>query len=62
MKNQKLGMDLEKVERKAVDREKQLEQTFKKSENDFKLKNDKLSEQIEKLTSSMESLNQKYSD
>jgi hypothetical protein len=32
MRNQKLTMDIDKIERKAQDREKQLDQTFKKSE------------------------------
>jgi hypothetical protein len=31
MKNQKLTMDSEKIERRAQEREKQLDQTFKKS-------------------------------
>lgn len=46
MKNQKLTIDIQKIESKAQSREKQLEQAFKKSEIDFKLKNDKLAEQL----------------
>lgn len=36
--------------------------TFKKSESEFKLKNDRLSEQIEKLTTELDMMKQKYSD
>ena len=50
MKNQKLSMELQKIERKSQEREKNLEQVYKKADIEFKLKNDRLTDQVEKLT------------
>lgn len=50
------------MERKANQRQKQMEVAFKKSEMEFKLKNDKLQEKTEKMQAQIDDLNQKLND
>lgn len=62
MKNQKLTIDIEKIERKAQEREKQLDKAFRISESEFKLKNENLTEKLEKKVVQIENLNKVVTD